>query len=1096
MASPSPAPPTFISALDIVFSDDEDSSAPPASTRMAKASSAQGGGSSTAKPTMTTGAASRMNVRASKATALAAMAAKAAAAAAAGEPAPPSSASTAATPPPVVKKEEILGAHPSKNPYRQQFTLPRAPPLDYSTLRMEAPRLPNPPPRDKPRMFELEEAPVYFPTVEEFAHPMEYIERIAPDASEFGICKIVPPEGWRPSFAIDSETFRFKTRLQQLNSMEASARASLNFLEQLYLFHRQQGSSGMTLPAFGGKPVDMWRLKREVTDLGGYHAVTHDRKWSTVGKLLGYNVALNTSVCTQLKNAYHRIILPFDEYTQRVKLAGGPAPPDPVKEAVFAAQDAKSAEMKAFANKLATSPPVGSDSLATPSSEAGPSRRADESPDKVRTASDKIQEDREFKLSTRSAKDTRTPGESCELCELDHDPDRIVLCEDCDRGYHLECLTPPLKQVPASQFYCNQCLLLNGADYGFEEGQDHSLYSFRRRADAFKRKWLQDHPLPERKGKGRAEDGPNGASADQDDVWGEQLAIEDHFEREFWRLVESPQETVEVEYGADVASTKDGAGFPNLEVHPNDPYSRDGWNLNNLPILSGSLLRYVKSDISGMTIPWIYVGMVFSTFAWHKEDHYSYSINYHHLGDTKTWYGIPGEDDEKLEAAMKLAAPELFEQQTDLMFQLVTLMSPGRLKEHDVRVYAVDQRPNEFIITFPRAYHSGFNHGFNFNEAVNFALPDWLDNGLRCVERYRDIKKNPVFSHDELLITISQWEKDPRTSRWLLAHIREMVDRELGAREVLRSSDSAPDEVVEAWDRDEEDYQCQHCKCLAYLSQVVTDDGKGVACLDHASTLPAGPKTLRVRFTDAELSQLGNRVHSRAQKAQRQPDPSTGLLVGMDAPRQSGRKRKPSQALLEAAGEDTPPAPQRVKRSGSDDDEDDDDDQGGYDEAQYDDLSRGPPAHEPLQHHVSYPQQPLQQHQQQQQQQQQHHHHQHAPMHVQYDSQGDLVVGAGAAVDLSSTHGGAPQHMSGYYHDPSAAAAAAVAAYGHGAGQGGDDIVVDSGLYTPGHSASPAPYGLQSAAPTGFSPPRAAPAARSMPSFGSHDGWSGSSGWQ
>ena len=60
------------------------------------------------------------------------------------------------------------------------------------------------------------------------------------------------------------------------------------------------------------------------------------------------------------------------------------------------------------------------------------------------------------------------------------------------------------------------------------------------------------------------------------------------------------------------------SGFPNLEVHPNDPYSRDGWNLNNLPILSGSLLRYVKSDISGMTIPWIYVGMVFSTFAWHK----------------------------------------------------------------------------------------------------------------------------------------------------------------------------------------------------------------------------------------------------------------------------------------------------------------------------------------------------------------------------------------------------------------------------------------------------------------------------------------------
>ena len=169
--------------------------------------------------------------------------------------------------------------------------------------------------------------------------------------------------------------------------------------------------------------------------------------------------------------------------------------------------------------------------------------------------------------------------------------------------------------------------------------------------------------------------------------------------------------------------------------------------------------------------PWIYVGMVFSTFAWHKEDHYTYSINYHHFGDTKTWYGIPGEQDDKLEHAMRQAAPELFEQNPDLMFQLVTLMSPGRLKKHGVNTYACDQRPNEFVITFPKAYHSGFNHGFNFNEAVNFALPDWLPLGLQCVKRYRDIKKNPVFSHDELLVTIGIHDKSPATSKWLVLPI-------------------------------------------------------------------------------------------------------------------------------------------------------------------------------------------------------------------------------------------------------------------------------------------------------------------------------------
>lgn len=61
-------------------------------------------------------------------------------------------------------------------------------------------------------------------------------------------------------------------------------------------------------------------------------------------------------------------------------------------------------------------------------------------------------------------------------------------------------------------------------------------------------------------------------------------------------------------------------------------YLSSGWNLNNMPVLDASVLTHITADICGMKLPWLYVGMCFSSFCWHIEDHWSYSINYLH------WY--------------------------------------------------------------------------------------------------------------------------------------------------------------------------------------------------------------------------------------------------------------------------------------------------------------------------------------------------------------------------------------------------------------------------------------------------------------------------
>ena len=99
-------------------------------------------------------------------------------------------------------------------------------------------------------------------------------------------------------------------------------------------------------------------------------------------------------------------------------------------------------------------------------------------------------------------------------------------------------------------------------------------------------------------------------------------------------------------------------------------------------------------------------------------------------GEPKTWYGVPGDNAEDFERSMKEAAPELFEAQPDLLHQLVTIINPNALTAKGVPVVRTNQYAGEFVVTFPRAYHAGFNHGLNLAEAVNFATADWVGSGF------------------------------------------------------------------------------------------------------------------------------------------------------------------------------------------------------------------------------------------------------------------------------------------------------------------------------------------------------------------------------
>nr|XP_023422332.1 lysine-specific demethylase 5A [Cavia porcellus] len=249
----------------------------------------------------------------------------------------------------------------------------------------------------------------------------------------------------------------------------------------------------------------------------------------------------------------------------------------------------------------------------------------------------------------------------------------------------------------------------------------------------------------------------------------------------------------------------------------------------------------------------------------------SYSINYLHWGEPKTWYGVPSHAAEQLEEVMRELAPELFESQPDLLHQLVTIMNPNVLMEHGVPVYRTNQCAGEFVVTFPRAYHSGFNQGYNFAEAVNFCTADWLPIGRQCVNHYRRLRRHCVFSHEELIFKMAADPEclDVGLAAMVCKELTLMTEEETRLREsvVQMGVLMSEEEVFELVPDDER--QCSACRTTCFLSALTCScNPERLVCLYHPTDLcpcPMQKKCLRYRYPLEDLPSLLYGVKVRAQ---------------------------------------------------------------------------------------------------------------------------------------------------------------------------------------------------------------------------------------
>jgi hypothetical protein len=118
-------------------------------------------------------------------------------------------------------------------------------------------------------------------------------------------------------------------------------------------------------------------------------------------------------------------------------------------------------------------------------------------------------------------------NEKCEYCNRFGTQEDLVICDQCEKAFHLSCLEPPLSEPPNFEWNCVQCIKSFGNDFGFEDRSEKRTWpEFESYACEFKKKYFEERNI-------------TNPTARQ-------------VEEEYWKAVCCPYNNVKVEYGADL----------------------------------------------------------------------------------------------------------------------------------------------------------------------------------------------------------------------------------------------------------------------------------------------------------------------------------------------------------------------------------------------------------------------------------------------------------------------------------------------------------------------------------------------------------------
>ncbi|CAD8122726.1 unnamed protein product [Paramecium sonneborni] len=330
-------------------------------------------------------------------------------------------------------------------------------------------------------------------------------------------------------------------------------------------------------------------------------------------------------------------------------------------------------------------------------------------------------------------------------------------------------------------------------------------------------------------------------------------------EIEFWSIIDYPTryEDIEVEYAADLLATKYATGFQEGQLG----------NLNRINKNRNSIFQVLqeKNEMSGISVPWLYLGMKYANFCWHKEDLNLNSMNYMHAGAAKTWYAIPPSYSDKFLQYFNQAFENERKSNPHLLYDITCQISPIELIENGIPILRTDQQPGELILTLGATYHAGFSHGFNCSEAVNVAPTQWLKEFDKAIQEYRmngNLKKvsfplewllcKVILMSEVVKFTQQSWQK-------LFEKFKQMMELEISNRNfILNLYDNV--KLIEFVNKQEKYDRsvCKICSNYMFLSYIFCGKCIKKVCICHQSICAcATPQiSLYIRYSNIELQTM------------------------------------------------------------------------------------------------------------------------------------------------------------------------------------------------------------------------------------------------